>query len=327
MQELFNTFRKLRIAIIGDIMLDTYLFGKTDRVSPEAPVPVVLLHSSDQRLGGAANVALNIKALGATAVLFSVCGDDENGKAILEVMKENGISTSSIIKQRSRITTCKTRVLAQGHQIVRIDAEQTDDISGATENALLEKFETALVKGNIDALILQDYNKGVLTTKGIRKILALCKKHKVPVSVDPKEKNFFAYKGCTLFKPNLRELRSSLNKNIPATYTALQSAMRTLEPMIAAQIILVTLGDEGIFLRNNGKHFHISGHVRNVADVSGAGDTVISIATLCLAAGTDMQTLAALSNLGGGIVCEYAGVVPIDADRFRDEAEFLMLQH
>ena len=317
---LFEEFKQKKIIVLGDVMIDAYLSGSVDRVSPEAPVPIINLSKKEERLGGAANVALNLISLGAQVNMATVIGSDEDAKTMLHLLKEKSIGTSGVIQSKSRQTTVKTRVIGNHQQLVRVDQEQTNDILIDEENLLIEKIEELLKEG-YDALIFQDYNKGVLTASMIERVIALSKKYNIITTVDPKHKNFFAYKGVTLFKPNLKELSVGTQQNIDFAHQPEQfkSAVAQLKSKINPDIVFVTLSEHGVFIEDkNGSH-HIPAQKRTISDVSGAGDTVISVATLCLCMNLSIQSLAAIANLAGGIVCEYRGVVAINAQQLYEE--------
>lgn len=317
-----EAFSKVKALIIGDSMLDCYIMGKVDRISPEAPVPVLLIHEKQNRLGGAANVAANIKALGAIPLLISITGDDTEAEIFKSLLDKEGIESNLLITDPSRKTTCKTRVLSNNRQMMRLDSEDLQTVSLATEDIILERIKTVLENDNPQVCILQDYNKGMLSERIIRETTMLCLHKNIPVAVDPKKNNFFAYQLCTLFKPNLRELNENLQMEIPSgDIKKLNAAIDILQKQLHNGITLVTLSEHGVYLKSGEKTIQLPAHIRNVADVSGAGDTVISIASLCLAIKTSLETLAALSNLAGGIVCEYPGVVSIDKKVLIREAE------
>jgi rfaE bifunctional protein kinase chain/domain len=323
--ELFERFRSLRVMVVGDVMVDSYLFGKVERISPEAPVPVVQVERRINRLGGAANVALNIKSLGAEPVLCSVIGNDVKGHEFMQLLKEEGISGTGIIESSRRITTTKFRVIGNKTQMLRVDEEMTDDLDQDDQAGILEIVTDKLQKGSINAVIIQDYNKGVLTHAVIRKILSKANELGIPVAVDPKRKNFMLYNGATLFKPNLKELREGLNRDIRADQTNdLLEAARVFHTEKDTEMVMITLSDRGMFISHAGpggliRHQTVPAHFRNIADVSGAGDTVISVAALGLACGMDPGAMAALANLAGGLVCEEVGVVPVDRDKLLRE--------
>ncbi len=320
---LFKSFRSVRVLIVGDVMVDAYYIGGVERISPEAPVPVVQVEKYESRLGGAGNVALNIHALGAQPVLCSVIGNDPEGQVLRRLMHDQGMTESGLIASDVRKTTTKTRVIGNRHQIVRIDHELTDDLAKMESYLLLEAVKRELEQA--DVLILEDYNKGVLHAGNIPQIIQLAREAGVPVIVDPKKRNFLAYKGVTLFKPNLKEIREGLNiaedLNNPEK---VREAIARLQAELGNEITMVTMSERGVLIQGRGQEYLIPAHVRQIADVSGAGDTVVSVAALCLALSTDIKVLAALSNLAGGIVCEYTGVVPIDPERLLSEAHRLL---
>ncbi|MEX1192036.1 MAG: PfkB family carbohydrate kinase [Brumimicrobium sp.] len=320
-QELFQDFKKRKVLVLGDVMVDAYLEGNVNRISPEAPVPIVSFTAREERLGGAANVALNLISLGAEVSMCSVIGDDENAKKMLRLMDKRNIASNGVVNSKTRITTVKTRVIGNHQQLLRVDEEQTNDISSKEEDLLIESVEDILKEG-CDAIIFEDYNKGVLTEKVITEVIALSKEYDVPTSVDPKLKNFLAYKGVTLFKPNLKELKEGLNRTFDiADRSMFEGAVDELSSLINAEMLFVTMSEHGVFMQTKASKDYIPAHVRNIADVSGAGDTVISVATLCLAAGISPKSIAEIANLAGGIVCEKRGVVAIDSDQLLNEVE------
>jgi rfaE bifunctional protein kinase chain/domain len=322
-QALFETFKTKKIIVLGDVMLDAYIIGNVTRISPEAPVPIVNFDKSEQRLGGAANVALNLSALEATAIVCSVIGNDQDGENLINLLKENAISADGIVRSQNRKTTVKTRVLGNNQQLLRIDSEQTNDISTEEELELLEKIENLIEQG-IDALIFEDYNKGTLSANLIAKVIELCVKNNIPTTVDPKKTNFFAYKGVTLFKPNLKELKEGLNVNFSMTdKAAFENAVDELRIKLNHKITFITLSEHGVFIKNEVRKKMVPAHVRTIADVSGAGDTVISLATLCLCSDLEIEDIAEISNLAGGLVCEKTGVVSIDKNELLQELQFI----
>ena len=324
--KLFDQFRNLRVMVIGDVMLDAYIFGRVDRISPEAPVPVVSVEKRISRLGGAANVALNLKALGAEPVICSVIGEDIRGDELLSLLKDEGMSSDSILKSRERKTTTKFRVIGNNAQMLRVDEEVTHDLSVQDQAGLISLINDCFEKQHIDAVVLEDYNKGVLTTELISNVIATAKAHNVPVAVDPKKTNFLNYKGVTLFKPNLKELKEGLDIEIKTSnLNSLRAASEILHKNYEINTIMVTLSDEVIFISRlpetgSPEQHHLPAHRRNIADVSGAGDTVISVAALCLACNLDPMKTAALCNLAGGLVCEEVGVVPVRREKLLNEA-------
>ncbi len=321
LREIFRSFNNLNVLIIGDVMVDSYMWGKVNRISPEAPVPIVSVNKKERRLGGAANVALNIQALGANPVLCSVIGIDHEGQAFMELLKQQKLSQKGILKSRERLTTVKTRVIGNNYQVVRVDEETEEDISSDETQDLLTLISHIITHEKIDVIIFEDYNKGLITPKLISKVVELAKNKGIPTCVDPKSKNFNAYKGVTLFKPNLKELREGLKIDVDGNYIdELQRAVSSFRVKQKFETALVTLADKGIITNSRSVKEHVEAHVRNIADVSGAGDTVISVAALCRALECNPVLTAALANLAGGIVCEEVGVVPISKEKLLHEA-------
>jgi len=322
--QLFAQFEGMKVLIIGDVMVDSYMFGKVDRISPEAPVPVVSVTHKEDRLGGAANVAINIQALGAKPYLCSVIGDDTEGHLFLKLMKGLHMSPDGIVKVKSRITTVKTRVIGNNHQLLRVDEEQSDDISADESGLLADAFKNLVEKEKIDVIIFEDYDKGVLYPELIERILDMASRKSIPVAVDPKKKNFSAYHHVALFKPNLQELKTGLKTDIDRlSKESLDAAAERYRKEKNIDRMMVTLSEAGVYIADENQSLIVPAHVRNISDVSGAGDTVISVAALCMAAGATSAEIASLSNLAGGLVCEKIGVVPVDKDQFMEEAILL----
>ena len=318
---LFDNFNKLNVLIIGDVMIDSYYFGKVDRISPEAPVPVVSVQQKENRLGGAANVALNIQELGANPILCSVIGNDDDAKLFDSLLKSKQLSNEGILNSNNRITTVKTRIIGNNHQMLRVDAEMDKELANNDKTLLIEKITSLINSKKIDAVVFEDYDKGILSQQVIDKIVLLCNEKKIPTTVDPKKRNFLHYYNVSLFKPNLKELREGLNIEInPKELTEINDAINLFNNHLHNDITSIKLSEPGVFIANQTKQHHEKAHIRNISDVSGAGDTVISVATLCLALKQPIQTIAALSNLAGGIVCEKVGVVPIKKEELLAEA-------
>lgn len=308
--------------VVGDVMIDAYMLGKVHRVSPEAPVPIVSLESREQRLGGAANVALNLQSLGAIPVLCAIVGADKDGRALKELLEEQQMASTGIIASENRVTTVKTRVIGNQQQLLRIDAEDIHPLNKDEEQTFLASVEKILETEKMDAIIFEDYNKGLLTPAVIGGIISLAKKHRIPTAVDPKKDNFLAYNGVTLFKPNLKELKEGVGIDCSFQKRDLfDRAVCLLEESLGNEITFVTLSEFGVYIKNKERNHHTPAHVRNIADVSGAGDTVISVATLCLTAELSIESIAELSNLAGGLVCERSGVVSIEPDQLIQECE------
>lgn len=321
LQEIFNSFNGLNILVIGDVMIDSYIWGKVERISPEAPVPVVVVQKKEDRLGGAGNVILNIKALGANPITCAIVGDDDMGDRFLNLLSEKGISDEGIIKSKGRPTTVKTRIIGNQHQMLRVDEETEEDVSQQEANGLMQRIESIVEHNTISAVVFQDYNKGVISEGMIGKVVALCNQKNIPVIADPKKKNFLAYKNITLFKPNLKELTEGLHLNkAPNSKEELDSASKQLQQELNNEITLITLSDKGIYLNTGGESDIIAAEKRDVSDVSGAGDTVIGVLAVGIALGLEPKLMATLANLAGGQVCEKVGVVPVDKELLLKEA-------
>lgn len=323
MVDLKNTFQEFtekRIIVLGDVMIDTYVSGSVSRISPEAPVPVVKFQSQEHRLGGAANVALNLKALGAEPIICSIIGKDEQADLFLKLMNENHLSPRGIIGFDDRRTTVKTRIIGNNQQLLRVDNEEIKPLSSSAEFAMIQKVKDFCEKGDIDAIIFQDYNKGVLTPALISAIIEFANENEIPTTVDPKKDNFLEYKNVTLFKPNLKELVEGTGVVVDMKdRSTFLEAVELLKKEIEPKQLLITLSEHGVFSDDNIEQHFISAHFRVIADVSGAGDTVISVATLCLACGLSGKWIAEIANLAGGLVCEKVGVVSIDKDQLMQE--------
>jgi len=306
----------MKVCIIGDVMLDRYMFGNVTRISPEAPVQVFETKQSKLKLGGAANVSYNVKTLGAEPVLIGVIGNDAEGEILADVMRSQGQNTSGLIIEENRPTTCKTRVIADSHHLLRIDSESKHEISAQTENKIISLLKE--ISRETKFIILQDYNKGVLTKSSINKIISFAKREKMKILVDPKFDNFFEYRNVYLFKPNRKELEDALGRKAK-THDEINDFARELSGRIKCENIVLTLGENGmrIFEKKNGKIklSSIDTHARKVADVSGAGDTVISTIAVCLSGGASLKDAVIIANVAAGLVVEEVGIVPI----FRDD--------
>lgn len=324
MRKLFQQFNNLNILIIGDVMMDSYLWGSVERISPEAPVPVISVNKKENRLGGAANVALNVQSLEATPIICAVIGDDKEGDEFLNLLVRQGLSTEGIIRLPARPTTVKTRVISHNQQMIRIDAEVDNEISAQDSRNLISLISEIINKEKIDAIVFEDYDKGVISDYLIKEVVDLARSKKIVTVVDPKKRNFLNYKGVTLFKPNLKELREGLRIDIDAqNHQALELAVEKLQNTLQCEMVMVTLSEQGVYINSGTEKRIIPAHIRNIADVSGAGDTVIATTAVCLAAGFDAFTTAAIANLAGGLVCEYVGVVPVNKDELLKEVAAL----
>ena len=314
-QNSLHDFSDTRVLVIGDIMIDQYWFGDVKRISPEAPVPVVDLQRTENRLGGAANVALNILAMGAKVSLIGILGADDFGDHAISLMKQEGIDCQYIVNSSERRTTVKSRVMAHGQNLLRIDQEDNLDMSSQEWSLCKSYFDSCLKSEKPDIIILQDYNKGVLTATSIPYFIKRSNEIGIPVLVDPKKNNFWAYKHCTVFKPNLKVIREAIgDKNMSLE----EMHVRLIENLDNVSSF-ITLGADGIFVGHHKNTGIFPTKKRNIVDVCGAGDTVLAIISLYWSKGTDPGAIARLANIAGGQVCAWAGVVPVDRDIFLQE--------
>lgn len=311
--QIFGEFNRLRVLVVGDVMVDSYVWGKVDRISPEAPVPVVTVEKKEYRLGGAGNVLLNIQALGAEAMICTVVGNDAAGNILENELKDRKLNREGLLRSEFRITTIKERIIAGSQQVVRVDSETDEPIREDERRRLVLKAKELIP--SCDVVIFEDYDKGVLSPEAIAEITDYANEHEVPTVVDPKKRNFMAYRNVTLFKPNLKELREGLKVDFDAgNAQELEGVAKHLKEVLNSKGALITLSERGVFVDFQDEVHHLPAHIRTIADVSGAGDTVISIAACCLALGLSPRLIAGISNLGGGLVCEMVGVVPVDKD-------------
>ncbi|MFA6025633.1 MAG: D-glycero-beta-D-manno-heptose-7-phosphate kinase [Ignavibacteriaceae bacterium] len=312
LQKIKKNFKGKKIAVIGDMMLDCYFWGEVKRISPEAPVPVVEVDNEFYRFGGAANCALNITRLGGTPIPVGLIGKENYGSIFLSLLDESGIDAAGILVDETRPTTAKTRVIADNQHVVRIDKESKEYISKGMQQKILSFLEQHI--SSLDGIILQDYNKGILTPQLIQKVIALANKNNILITVDPKFNNFFSYKNVTVFKPNRKEAGDVLGMQI-RTDAEVSIAGKKLLTKLNAKYVLLTLGEGGIAVFEKGKEYRMPTKARKVADVSGAGDTVISTLTMALAAGADILEASYLANYAGGLVCEEVGIIPIELEK------------
>jgi len=323
--QLFRNFSNYKVGVIGDVMLDTYWWGHVERISPEAPVPVVSLDKRETRIGGAGNVALNLVSLGAATSIFSVIGEDEAGKALNNLMQEQGINTSYIVCSDTRKTTDKIRVISRNQHMMRLDAETITDLQHSIEDALIGRVTDYVINEKPAVIIFEDYNKGVLTQRVIAEIISVCRQHKVITAVDPKRKNFFSYKGVTIFKPNLKEVKDGLNLLVDdPDITALINIHQSLKEQLDHEISFITLSEKGVFFQKGNQAAIIPSHFRRIADVSGAGDTVIAVAALLYANSSDVKLMAEIANIAGGLVCEEVGTAAINKEKLLRECKLLL---
>ena len=312
LSQTLDLFKTKRVLIIGDAMIDAYMWGDINRMSPEAPVPIVKIDKRESRLGGAANVALNIQSLGATPILFSAIGDDHYADLFIELMNEQKLSCEGIQKISNRRTTVKTRIISNNKHVLRVDEEFTNPIQ---DESLLNQLEKMIQEQSFDVIIFQDYNKGLLTKTVIQKAIKAAKNKGIPTIVDPKKENFFSYQSVDIFKPNLKEIKEGLNLDFDETSKAeLFKHVNELRNKINAKGILLTLSEKGIYFQKENAVYRKKAHKRNIIDVSGAGDTVVSVAALALACDIEDDFLMRIANLAGGLVCEKVGVVPIQRE-------------
>jgi rfaE bifunctional protein kinase chain/domain len=322
---LFQNFVNIKIAVIGDVMLDTYWWGNVHRISPEAPVPIVALQKNELRLGGAANVALNLVALGANTTIISVIGKDVEGEKLQTLLEQQNINTTYIYQASDRITTNKTRVISRNQQMMRLDAEITTDVCGEAETILLNNIEKYIATEKPQIIIFEDYNKGVLTQHIITKTIALCKQNNILTAVDPKRKNFFSYVGVDIFKPNISEVKEGLNVLLDdINEIILEDIHQQLKQKLHHHISFITLSEKGVFYNDENNCNIIPTHIRSIADVSGAGDTVIAVASLVYATTKDIHLAAEMANIAGGLVCEEVGTAAINKDKLLSECQKLI---
>ena len=324
--ELFGLMNDLEVVVIGDVMLDTYWWGNVDRISPEAPVPVVAINKRENRLGGAANVALNCRALGAKVTLASIVGNDSEGTIIKRMAHDAGIDTSLIMESALRPTTTKIRVLSRSQQMLRIDDEVTDELFTDEEHPFIDLVLRYLQRVKPGLVIFEDYNKGVLKENVIKRIMEHCRAIGIVTAVDPKKRNFLAYKGVTIFKPNLKEVREGLNLFIDKVdLDSMNTVHKALREQLGHEITFITLSEKGVYYNNGFSSAILPSHVRNIADVSGAGDTVISTAGIVYALSKNVELMARIGNLAGGLVCEEVGVVSINKQKLNKECTEILL--
>ena len=324
-EQLFEAFKGKKVAVVGDVMLDTYWWGHVERISPEAPVPVVAVDTKEYRIGGAGNVALNTVALGTETFIISVIGADTNGETLTQLYQQQHINTQYLLAARDRITTNKIRIISRNQQMMRLDEELTTDISTELQAQILQQVQLCIANEKPDVLIFEDYNKGVLTEPLITQLIALCKANGIVTTVDPKRKNFFAFKGVDMFKPNLKEVKEGLNVALDAVdLTTLSDIHVQLQAQLQHQISFITLSEKGVFYKDATEANIIPTHIRSIADVSGAGDTVIAVASLVYATTKNMNLAAEMANIAGGLVCEEVGTAAINKQKLLKECVLLL---
>jgi len=314
--QIFEQFSQMRALVIGDAMVDTYLWGKVDRVSPEAPIPIVSITKRESRLGGAANVSLNLQSLGANPVLFSVIGDDDKGRKFKKLLEKHQLNSEGVFVDSNRITTVKSRIIGKGQHIARVDEESVEFISNEIEQSLIAGIQKEIEQNRVDVIIFVDYDKGAVTPTLFEAVNNLAIEKGIPTAVDPKKRNFRHYKNVGLFKPNFKEFVDGIGLPIEkGDFNTLRSVAHELKEKNNFKLIFVTLSELGVFISNGVKEQYYPAVIRHIADVSGAGDTVISVASLALAAKLPPKIMAMMSNIAGGLVCENLGVVPVDKNQ------------
>lgn len=323
---LFQEIAKLKVAVVGDVMLDTYWWGNVERISPEAPVPIVGVSQKEYRLGGAGNVALNTISLLAQTAMFTVVGDDDDAGILKGLLQRQKINTDYIVHDAGRPTTNKIRIMGGNQQMMRLDNESVKNIPEDKEKEIITKFQSYVAQAKPDVVILEDYNKGLLTESLITAVIDICKQNHVLTTVDPKKKNFLAYKGVDIFKPNLKEVAEALHlASLEVNEKSLGRIHEQLYKELHHRVSLITLSEKGVFYASDDAPVIIPGYIRNIADVSGAGDTVISVASLVYAATNDIHQAATIANIAGGLVCEEVGTAAINRDGLIQECGTLLL--
>jgi rfaE bifunctional protein kinase chain/domain len=313
LQQILDQGYRKKILVLGDLMLDRYLWGRVSRISPEAPVPIVNIEEEEVRLGGAGNVANNLIGLGAIPVITGVVGNDDSGRVLRSILQEKQLNDQGLIIDEGRPTTMKTRIIGNDQHIARVDREKTLPVDRDTQARMFSFVEDTI--SDIEGVIIQDYNKGVVVSEMIRNVIKLANDHHITVTADPKFSNFWELKGVTLFKPNKKEAEEALAMRIQ-TDSDLVTAGKQLVDRLGAQAVLITRGKEGMALfEGNRPHNFLPTRARKVADVSGAGDTVIATSTFALAAGASVEEAVTLANYAAGLVCEEVGVVPVDGKK------------
>ena len=323
--KLFTDISKMKVAVIGDVMLDTYWWGNVERISPEAPVPVVAVSKREKRIGGAGNVALNVQALGASVALLTILGDDEDGIQLMQLMREKNIDTRFILESKKRITTNKIRIISRNQQMMRLDAEHTDDIDETDEARLQGQVEKYILSEKPDVVIFEDYNKGILTKNIITSTIELCNKNNIPTTVDPKRKNFFSYKNATLFKPNLHEVFTSLNL-LPEEISGemLSGIHHKLKENLDHAISMITLSEKGIFYQENDNKNIIPSHRQEYCRCKRGGRYSYCSCLTCLCIYKKYSLAAEVANIAGGIVCEEVGTAAINKEKLLKECKELI---
>lgn len=317
LDQILNNLQNKTVVVLGDIMIDEYLWGKVNRLSPEAPVPIVEIEDESLRFGGGANVAINLKTLGCKPIIIGIVGKDRMGDQFFELLEKFDLSSEGVMRIDDRPTTVKTRIIGDNQHIARVDREKVDYVDDSFLQNIMD--EVGHILQNVDAVILQDYNKGILHKDLIKYTIDLANKVDIVSTVDPKFVNFMEYKKATVFKPNVREASQALARVIE-TEDDVKAAGKTLLETLEVKNVLLTLGSKGMALfEDNGDYSHVHTKTRDVADVSGAGDTVISTMTATMVGGASVKEAASLANYAAGIVCQEVGIFPIEAEQLARE--------
>ncbi len=324
-QNAFEAFVGKKVMIIGDVMVDAYQWGDVNRISPEAPVPIISSTKKESRLGGAANVALNIKALGGEPIVCSVIGTDESGATLKYLFEEKrGISTKHLIESDERVTTIKTRILSGYQQLLRIDEEMDTYLGAELEKHFIEVIKKRIDENSIHAVIFEDYDKGVITPIVIKEIIDYCNLKNILTLCDPKHRNFDYYSNLSVFKPNFKEFCNGIHTRIAKNdFVQLKEKAKEFREERNFKNLIITLSEHGVLVDGD-KTEIIPAQKRDISDVSGAGDTVISVLTMCLCAGLDVVQASKVANIAGGMVCEKVGIVPVDKQHLLEECKRLL---
>lgn len=318
-EEVFESFKSKTVLVIGDVMIDSYVFGGTQKISSEAPVPIISVDKREKRLGGAANVALNIQALGATPILCSVVGDDPDGETFERLLEYQGMPNKGIIRSQNRITTNKLRILSGSQQLLRIDSEDTHPLVDLDKKSLLNHIVN--LSRECDLIIFEDYDQGTVHADIISETIKVARDRNIPIAVDPKRQNFLSYEGVTLFKPRLTELESKNDKNLDFRLPSnLKKAVDKLNKEIKAENYIISLDEGDIFYQSKESEGVYPTRLKGVSDMSGVGNAIISISGLGLAAGLKLEAIAELANISASIVARYPGVAPIEKPDLLKEA-------
>lgn len=309
LKNIISRFKNKNILVVGDLVLDHHIFGRVERISPEAPVPVVWANREDFVCGGAANVGLNLRSLGAKVSLCGVIGRDHFGKLLFSLMGKSGINTNLVVLDIQRPTTIKTRIIASHQQVVRVDWESVEFLSGRMNKLLFKKIKNNI--NNFDAVIIEDYGKGVINPTFVEELINLCRKKNKIITVDPKEEHFDYYENVTALTPNLKEAQAAANTKIRSK-NQIPFLGKIIMKKLNLKALLLTLGEDGMMLFSGKDYCHLPTKALEVFDVTGAGDTVISTFTLALKSGASFQEAAIIANFAAGIVVSKLGAATVD---------------